>query len=131
MQQQLDLAVRLGQRSFVQPAGDLNMGTHIFRLAGATGFTLSGAADGSSTLSCAPGGSIVVANSTNSSVQNLTIAYGGPTTHAAVAQLAIHHMLSSQSSCCQMAGSKGFDPCAANEPTSCCNATYELELLLV
>ena len=128
IQQQLDAAVREGRGGFVLPAGDLNLSSHILRLADADGFTLSGAADGSSTLWFAPGGGLVVANSTDSTVRDLTIAYGGPAGTAAVAQLAIRRVISSQSSSCPKVGDKGYDPCAANAPTPHCNATYELEL---
>ena len=128
IQQQLNAAIREGRGGFVLPAGDLNLSSHILRLADADGFTLSGAPKGSSTLWFAPGGGLVVANSTDSTVRDLTIAYGGPAGNAAVAQLAIRRVISSQSSSCPKVGDKGYDPCAANAPTPHCNATYELEL---
>ena len=128
IQQQLDAAIREGRGRFVLPAGDLNLSSHILRLADADGFTLSGAPDGSSTLWFAPGGGLVVANSTDSTVRDMTIAYGGPAGNAGVAQLAIRRVISSQSSRCPKVGDKGYDPCAVNAPTPHCNATYELEL---
>jgi hypothetical protein len=117
-----------GASHFVLPPGDTSFGPRLLMLEGARGFTLSGAADGSSTLWFAPGGGVVVANSSNCTVAQLTIDYGGPAGHAAVAQFAIRSVVASVSSCCPVVGAGGFDPCAANEPTPCCNATYELEL---
>jgi hypothetical protein len=41
-----------------------------------------------------------------------------------VAQFAVRRVLASANSCCPRVGDKGYDPCAANWPTPCCNATY-------
>eukprot|EP01052_Picozoa_sp_SAG31_P029664 SAG31_NODE_2966_length_4842_cov_23.744676_3_plen_427_part_01 len=95
------------------------------------GFVLSGAPSSSTTLWFAPGGGMVIANSTGITIKNLTIDYGRTgrdSDTAPVAQFAIRSIISSASSCCPKVGDQGFDPCAANDPTSCCMAEYELEL---
>ena len=128
----MDAAVAGGERSFELPPGDVLLGSQALTLQNAHGFTLTGSANGSTTmLWFSPGGGVIVANSSNCSVLRLTIAYGGPPGSgqtAAVAQFAVRRVLTSANSCCPRVGDKGYDPCAANWPTPCCNATYELEL---
>ena len=132
LQARLNAAVAGSGRSFELPPGDVLLGSQALTLQNAHGFTLTGSANGSTTtLWFSPGGGVVVANSSNCSVRRLTIAYGGPpgsSQTAAVAQFAVRRVLASANSCCPRVGDKGYDPCAANWPTPCCNATYELEL---
>ena len=73
VQAALSAAVARGARGFALPPGDTALGAQLLTLAGARSFTLAGAADGSSTLWFAPGGGVVVANSSNCTV---TLAMG-------------------------------------------------------
>ena len=79
LQARLNAAVTGGERSFELPPGDVLLGSQALTLQNAHGFTLTGSANGSSTmLWFSPGGGVVVANSSNCSVLRLTIVYGGP-----------------------------------------------------
>ena len=79
LQERLDAAVAGGERSFELPPGDVLLGSQALTLQNAHGFTLTGSANGSTTmLWFSPGGGVVVANSSNCSVLRLITSWRPP-----------------------------------------------------